>query len=257
MNQLCIECEVGQVVLQMNVLRCCLFCFQTVKQNENVWMARGLCECEPPLQLQHKKCVQQNKTKSKKKFPNSLTELYFRNKNAPTVPWTSHLDPAFLKAAANRIHREGNVYGGDSLSLPQAQWLIPGQVTIYTARANHVKDLSFRGLGRNYKSCPTSQEGAGEESEPWESTSAVCHPTAWRSQTAWHPLTCSQRRRGWSESACCCCAVCEIHGWTIKLIQLSPLSFHRRKNWRNRIRLLLKTNSSKSVLHLMKNRSYR
>ncbi|XP_023284546.1 regulator of G-protein signaling 2-like [Seriola lalandi dorsalis] len=31
----------------------------------------------------------------------------------------------------------------------------------------------------------------------------------------------------------------------------------KRKNWRNRIRFLLKTNSSKSVLRLMKNRSYR
>uniref|UniRef100_A0A8D3CNJ0 Regulator of G protein signaling 2 n=1 Tax=Scophthalmus maximus TaxID=52904 RepID=A0A8D3CNJ0_SCOMX len=31
----------------------------------------------------------------------------------------------------------------------------------------------------------------------------------------------------------------------------------RRKNWRNRIRFLLKTNSSKSVLRLIQNRSYR
>ncbi|XP_042372294.1 LOW QUALITY PROTEIN: regulator of G-protein signaling 21-like [Plectropomus leopardus] len=31
----------------------------------------------------------------------------------------------------------------------------------------------------------------------------------------------------------------------------------KRKNWRNRIGFLLKTNSSKSILHLMKNRSYR
>lgn len=35
------------------------------------------------------------------------------------------------------------------------------------------------------------------------------------------------------------------------------LSFNRRKNWRNRIQLFLKTNSSKSILHLMQNRSYR
>ncbi|XP_029003702.2 regulator of G-protein signaling 2 [Betta splendens] len=37
-------------------------------------------------------------------------------------------------------------------------------------------------------------------------------------------------------------------------------SAHRgtmRKNWRNRIRLFLKTNPSKSILHLMQNRSYR
>uniref|UniRef100_UPI0037E8C1CA regulator of G-protein signaling 21-like n=1 Tax=Semicossyphus pulcher TaxID=241346 RepID=UPI0037E8C1CA len=31
----------------------------------------------------------------------------------------------------------------------------------------------------------------------------------------------------------------------------------QRKNWRNRIGFLLKTNSSKSILHLVKNRSYR
>ncbi|XP_074491224.1 regulator of G-protein signaling 2 [Sebastes fasciatus] len=31
----------------------------------------------------------------------------------------------------------------------------------------------------------------------------------------------------------------------------------KRKNWRNRIGLLLKTNSPKSILHLMKNRPYR
>ncbi|XP_071342434.1 regulator of G-protein signaling 2 [Trachinotus anak] len=31
----------------------------------------------------------------------------------------------------------------------------------------------------------------------------------------------------------------------------------KRKNWRNRIRFLLKKNSSKSILHLMKHRSYR
>ncbi|XP_026199791.1 regulator of G-protein signaling 2 [Anabas testudineus] len=30
-----------------------------------------------------------------------------------------------------------------------------------------------------------------------------------------------------------------------------------RKNWRNRIRFLLKTNPSKSILHLMQNRAYR
>uniref|UniRef100_A0A8D3DIS5 Regulator of G protein signaling 2 n=1 Tax=Scophthalmus maximus TaxID=52904 RepID=A0A8D3DIS5_SCOMX len=34
-------------------------------------------------------------------------------------------------------------------------------------------------------------------------------------------------------------------------------SSERRKNWRNRIRFLLKTNSSKSVLRLIQNRSYR
>ncbi|XP_029285659.1 regulator of G-protein signaling 21-like [Cottoperca gobio] len=31
----------------------------------------------------------------------------------------------------------------------------------------------------------------------------------------------------------------------------------KRKNWRNRIRFLLKANSSKSISHLMKNKSYR
>uniref|UniRef100_A0A672YU28 Regulator of G-protein signaling 5-like n=1 Tax=Sphaeramia orbicularis TaxID=375764 RepID=A0A672YU28_9TELE len=31
----------------------------------------------------------------------------------------------------------------------------------------------------------------------------------------------------------------------------------KRKNWRNKLNFLLKTNSSQSVLHLMKNRSYR
>ncbi|KAM7387719.1 hypothetical protein PAMP_023939 [Pampus punctatissimus] len=43
----------------------------------------------------------------------------------------------------------------------------------------------------------------------------------------------------------------------MKPTDLSAEKKLKRKNWRNRIRFLLKRNSSKSILHLMKNRPHR
>lgn len=81
------------------------------------------------------------KTRKKEREKSSITQLYFRNKGIESAMYVMFWPYAYKWKPAANSGRE--CLCSDSLSLPQALRDIPGQVTVYTARANHVKDLSL------------------------------------------------------------------------------------------------------------------
>ncbi|CAJ1061160.1 regulator of G-protein signaling 2 [Xyrichtys novacula] len=134
----------------------------------------------------------------------------------------------------------GSVYAVTAYHCLRPLRVIPGQVTVYTARANHVTDLSAQappprasyaaGCGRSEAIKPPDKPRGRQRGERnmREDPAALITSQNMAFTDCMKPTDLSAEKKG-----------------------------IKRRNWRNRIAILLKTNSSHSILHLMKNRSYR
>lgn len=119
---------------------CCVFVFLSIV------ILQMLCECvriqRDTEQLQFCKNAQSKKnTQEREREKSSITQLYFRNKGIESAMYVMFWPYTYKWKPAANSGRE--CLCSDSLSLPQALRDIPGQVTVYTARANHIKDLSL------------------------------------------------------------------------------------------------------------------
>lgn len=84
--------------------------------------------------------MKEKHTRWKRRLPSLSDRTYFRNKS---LLFTSDLDlPNGSPRETPRGEEGGDVYAVTAYCCLRPLRVIPGQVTVYTARANHVTDLS-------------------------------------------------------------------------------------------------------------------